>query len=189
MPQPKTGSSALFNRIDALELQFCLWLNRPCHSQAVQRFFSIISRLGNGVIWYVLMASLPFIDGNKGLETTVQMGMTALAGLLVYKILKDRLVRERPYFTHPGIKLGTAPLDKFSFPSGHTLHAVGFSIIAISYYPVLAWFLIPFTVLTAMSRIVLGLHYPTDVLAGAAIGTTMAWVSFHIRDYLWALSL
>lgn len=188
MPQPKTGS-ALFNRIDALELQFCLWLNRPCHSPQVQAFFSFISRLGNGLIWYVLMASLPFIEGSKGLETAVQMGMTALAGLAIYFQLRKRLVRERPYVTHPDITLGTAPLGKFSFPSGHTLHAVGFSIIAINYYPELAWLLIPFTLLTAMSRIVLGLHYPTDVLAGAAIGTTMAWFSFHVRDFLWALSL
>lgn len=189
MPQPKTGSSALFSRMDEIELRFCLWLNRPCHSNAIQRFFSIISRLGNGVLWYSLMSVLPFIDAEHGLENAVHMGLTALVGYVVYKMLKDRLVRERPYFTHPDIKLGTAPLDKFSFPSGHTLHAMGFSIIAISYYPPLAWVLVPFTLLTAMSRIILGLHYPSDVLAGGAIGATIALSSFEIREILAALAL
>jgi len=76
------------------------------------------------------------------------------------------------------VRAGAEPLDAFSFPSGHTLHAAAFSIIAISYYPALAWLLIPFSVLVALSRVVLGLHYPSDVLAGAALGAIIARVSF-----------
>lgn len=53
-----------------------------------------------------------------------------------------------------------APLDEFSFPSGHTLHAVAFSLVAMAHYPVLAWALVPFTASVAVSRVVLGLHYP-----------------------------
>jgi undecaprenyl-diphosphatase len=63
-----------------------------------------------------------------------------------------------------------APLDKFSFPSGHTLHAVAFTTLAWHYHPLLGMALMPFTCVVALSRIVLGLHYPSDVLAGALIG-------------------
>ncbi|HET7766673.1 MAG TPA: phosphatase PAP2 family protein, partial [Burkholderiales bacterium] len=63
------------------------------------------------------------------------------------------------------------------FPSGHTLHAVAFSMVAISFYPALAWLLVPFTLLVASSRVVLGLHYPSDVLAGAALGAIIALAS------------
>ena len=56
----------------------------------------------------------------------------------------------------------------------NTLHAVAFSIVAIAFYPVLAWLLVPFTLLVAASRVVLGLHYPSDVLAGAALGALIA---------------
>ena len=58
-----------------------------------------------------------------------------------------------------------------AFPSGHTLHAVAFTLVALAHYPVLAWLLMPFTASVAVSRVVLGLHYPSDVLAATAIGS------------------
>jgi len=66
------------------------------------------------------------------------------------------------------------PLDKFSFPSGHTLHAVGFALILAHHFPALAPAVFGFALLVAVSRPVLGLHYPSDVLAGAAIGACLA---------------
>jgi undecaprenyl-diphosphatase len=70
------------------------------------------------------------------------------------------------------------PLDQHSFPSGHTLHAVAFSTIAVTEFHTLAWLLVPFTFLVALSRVILGLHYPSDVLAGAIIGALVAGISF-----------
>jgi len=174
----QANAANLFQRLDRFELDVCLMLNRSCHRQTLRRFFAIVSRLGNGVFWYTLMWLIPVIYGWQAIFVSLHMALVALAGLMVYKVLKKRLVRERPFFTHPGILLGTAPLDKFSFPSGHTLHAVGFTIVATAYFPALAVILVPFAILTAMSRIVLGLHYPSDVLAGAAIGAGLATLSF-----------
>ena len=73
-----------------------------------------------------------------------------------------------------------APLDEFSFPSGHTLHAVAFSVVAVAHYPVLAWLLVPFTASVAVSRVVLGLHYPSDVLAATGIGGALAAASLWL---------
>jgi undecaprenyl-diphosphatase len=114
------------------------------------------------------------VSGEDGARVAAQMAVAAIAGLVLYKELKRRLVRERPFLSHPGIALGTAPLDRYSFPSGHTLHAVCFTTIAVSHVPALAPVLVPFMLLVAVSRVVLGLHYPSDVVAGAILGALLA---------------
>ncbi len=174
-------TSAVFTRIDAIELSLCLACNRGCHRKRIRQFFAVISRLGDGVFWYSLMAVLPIVFGAAALRASVHMAIVGLAGLVLYKFLKSRLVRERPFLQHADIALGAAPLDRYSFPSGHTLHAVGFSLVALSYYPQLTWLVLPFAGLVALSRVVLGLHYPSDVLAGALLGALLAWTSLTLR--------
>lgn len=80
----------------------------------------------------------------------------------------------------PGIRACSRSLDEFSFPSGHTLHSVAFSLILTVYYPMFALFVWPLTLLIAVSRIILGLHYPSDVIVGALIGGITAAVSFNL---------
>ena len=88
--------------------------------------------------------------------------------------LKHRVARPRPYISCPGIHARCRALDEFSLPSGHTLHAVSFSLVLAHYYPLLGWPLWGLTALIALSRVVLGLHYPSDVLVGAVIGWSTA---------------
>jgi undecaprenyl-diphosphatase len=166
--------TGLFYRIDAFEYAWCLRLNRACSRDSLRQLFAVVSRLGDGVFWYVLMLMLPLIYGGDGVIPALRMMIAGLLGLALYKFLKRRLVRERPYVTISGIVAGTRALDRYSFPSGHTLHATSFSMLAIDAFPELAWLCAPFAVLVAMSRVVLGLHYPTDVAAGAMIGAGLA---------------
>ena len=167
-------AEALFRRVDAAESEWCRRLNRGCDAPIFGEACRVASRLGNGIFWYTLLALMPLLYGERGLHTFVQMGAVALAGVGTYKLLKHRLVRERPYITQLGISVGTPPLDRYSFPSGHTLHAVAFTILAVANFPELGWVLVPFATLIAASRVVLGLHYPSDVLAGGALGAALA---------------
>jgi undecaprenyl-diphosphatase len=161
-------------RIDAAEYRVCQRINHGASRDAVRRVFCIASRLGDGFVWYALMLALPLLYGDAGTRPVLVMAITGLVGLVIYKALKRVIVRERPFITHFGISLGALPLDRYSFPSGHTLHAVAFTWLAVESFPELAWVLVPLAALIAASRVVLGLHYPTDVLAGAAIGGALA---------------
>lgn len=175
-----TRPEGMFQRVDAFEQHLCRRLNRGCHRPAVRDLFRVVSRLGDGVFWYLVLLLVPVVYGEAGLVPAVQMLVMALVGIGVYKLLKSQLVRERPYITFDGILAGTPPLDRYSFPSGHTLHAVCFTAIATWHFPELAWLLVPFTALVAASRVVLGLHYPSDVLAGAALGAALAGVGLAL---------
>lgn len=158
----------------------CLRANRLSRRPWPRRLLRAASRLGDGVFWYALMLSLAFAGGERGPAAAAQLALTGLACTAPYKWLKGRTARPRPYAVRPEIVCAAAPLDRFSFPSGHTLHAVGFTVVALAHYPALAPLLVPFTLLVAMSRPVLGLHYPSDVLAGAAIGALVGYLSLRI---------
>jgi len=100
--------------------------------------------------------------------------------LLLYLIIKRWIRRPRPYRSCPGIRACGRSLDEYSFPSGHTMHSVAFSLILSTYYPALGYIVWPFTALVGVSRVVLGLHYPSDVVVGALVGGIMAAVSFNL---------
>lgn len=166
----------------ALEHRVCLTANRWGTRRAVARSFALISRLGDGVFWYAVMATLAALGGWRGLQAAVHMALTGLAALALYRMLKRWTRRPRPFRACPGVIAHIPPLDEFSFPSGHTLQAVGFTLVALAYFPMLAPLLVPFTVLVAASRVILGLHYPSDVLAACAIGATLGSLSLYLVD-------
>lgn len=166
--------AGLFQRVDQAERRMCVLANGVARRSMLRGAFRVASRLGDGVFWYALIGSMPVWLGRPGWFAALQMAVTGALGLLLYKALKGRLVRERPYVGLVGIECAMPPLDRYSFPSGHTLHAVLFTVLATHHVPGLALLLLPFAATVAASRVVLGLHYPTDVVAGAALGAALA---------------
>jgi len=165
----------LFRWADSMEQALCQRLNKSCGSPVARHVLVAASRLGDGIFWYCLILSMPVVFGEAGLYPALRMAVAGFVGVAVYKYLKSRLVRERPFLSFNGIVAGAAPLDRYSFPSGHTLHAVSFTLLATASFPSLAWVLVPFAALVAASRVVLGLHYPSDVVAGGLIGAGLAF--------------
>jgi undecaprenyl-diphosphatase len=173
------GSLNFFDRISALEVPLC----RFCHRQAnagVLRFFATISKIGDGHYLYATLAALLWIDGLLALPTALRAIAAAAACHVLYRWLKNGTARVRPFELLDDLVPHVPALDKYSFPSGHTCHAVAFAWVAVAGYGWLGLLLIPFACLVALSRVVLGLHFPTDVVAGAALGSTVALAALAI---------
>jgi len=169
-----------YYRISELDLELCLRMNRISQFRFWRTFFRILSRLGDGIFWYALMAILPLAYGSAAWPTVGRMAVAGVAGLALYRWLKLRTSRPRPFQVYAAINAAAPALDRFSFPSGHTLHAVSFSLIAAAGFPELAPLLFPFAALVAASRPILGLHYPSDVLAGALLGAAVAQATLQL---------
>ena len=158
----------------------CARMNRAIRFRGLLHLFRAISWLGDGIFWYALMLALLVARGTQAVIPVLHMAVAGLACTFLYRLLKKGTLRPRPFAVHAHIAAGAVPLDRFSFPSGHTLHAVAFSVVAAAYYPQLAPLLAAMTLAVAASRIVLGLHYPSDVLAGAALGASVALASLNL---------
>ena len=110
--------SALFVRVDRAERRMCLLANAACRRRLIRNTFRVISRLGDGVFWYALIATMPLITWTgggsltQGLWISLEMLATGAFGLLFYKALKKKLVRERPYIGLIGIECAMPPLDR-----------------------------------------------------------------------------
>jgi undecaprenyl-diphosphatase len=157
-------------RLALLDRGWCRTANRWGARHLVRAYFRAISRLGDGECWVALIALAAFADAWRGTTVSLQLAATALIAALLYRRLKGWTRRPRPFRRDRTIHAWIAPLDEYSFPSGHTLHATCFTTIATAHVPELALVLVPFAMLVAASRVVLGLHYPTDVVAGALLG-------------------
>jgi undecaprenyl-diphosphatase len=183
LKQRQARAEFLFRKADHFELTLCQSLNRMGHMRAIRLFFKSVSRLGDGVFWYSLALALPLLKALEspekltGLFDLAHITVTGLVCLLIYSQLKNRLVRQRPFISFPDIHAHTAPLDKYSFPSGHTMNAVNFAVLFSWAYPPLMYVVVPFAILVALSRVVLGMHYPTDVIVGAVLGVAISWGS------------
>ena len=162
-----------------LELPICLFCNR-IRSPAVLGLFSTVSWLGNGTFWALLGLAVLAVEGSAARGVIFHLSIALVLALVTHRLLKTRTARRRPFEFGSGFHLSVPPLDQYSFPSGHTLHAVAFTLVLYADLRAFFWIVLPFTVLVAMSRVILGLHYPTDVLAGAALGSLIALTAVQL---------
>jgi undecaprenyl-diphosphatase len=106
-------------------------------------------------------------------------------GVAMFLKLKRSFGRKRPCAIQPHCWATLLPPDQFSFPSGHTITAFSVAISLSAYYPFLLPGLLFCAISVAVSRVLLGMHFLTDVLAGAAIGGLLGYFSADLLQTVW----
>lgn len=154
-----------------LDLRGAQALHRAASRPWLPRLLALCSRLADGPLWLALPPLLA-LAGRPRLAL-LMLGLGAL-NLVIYYALKHGTRRQRPFERCSDIRACLKVPDAFSFPSGHTLHAFAFAALLSAFHPGLAPLLWGFAAAVGLARIVLGLHFPSDVLVGAGIGTATA---------------
>lgn len=156
------------------------WLERVhgwAHRRFVRRVAWTMSRLGNIDGCMLMWAALAWIAPVAGLR----MLLAGSVGVLVYKFLKHRLKRPRPYVRHAHLVARATPPDEFSFPSGHALHASALALIVTFQWPWLWPLALLWLVAMGTSRVMLSMHYPSDVLVGTGLGLLLGTLALGLK--------
>lgn len=145
------------------------------------RFSAILAtRAGDGWLWGLAGLFVLVFGGQDRFFALASAGAAALAGIGIFVLLKNFSGRKRPCEIEPHCWAKLLPPDRFSFPSGHTITAFAVTIAMSEFYPTLFPVLLLCAICIAGSRILLGMHFLSDVLAGAALGTGLALCSHAI---------
>jgi undecaprenyl-diphosphatase len=155
-------------------------LNRWSAPRWVRVWMLAATRAGDGWLWWTMGVVMLLFGGPERFRAIVTAMLAAGAGILLFQRIKKTTNRKRPCTYEPHCWAKLLPPDQFSFPSGHTITAFSVAVSLSLFYPGLTIALLFCAASVAISRVVLGMHFLSDVLAGAAIGTGLAFVASHI---------
>lgn len=148
--------------------------------QWIRLWMICATRGGDGWLWYAMGIVILLFGGGERWATVGASSLAAGVGIAVFLSLKKSTGRKRPCAIEPHCWSTLLPPDQFSFPSGHTITAFAVAIPLILSYPAMLAGLMFCALSIAASRVLLGMHFLSDVLAGALIGTALGYASWNI---------
>jgi undecaprenyl-diphosphatase len=143
------------------------------------RFYVVgATRGGDGWLWYAMGLAILLFGGEQRFAALGAAGLSSVLSILLFIWVKRFTGRRRPCQIEPHCWATLLPPDQFSFPSGHTMTAFAVAIPLSMFYPTLTIGLLFCALSIAMSRILLGMHFLSDVVAGALIGTGLGYLGY-----------
>lgn len=139
-------------------------------SDAIAQFFSLIGSFG--LVWLGIGGIFFLKEERKHHAFFLPLiGTIGVSYILVEMMLKPFLGRLRPYSALSGVIASVRPTaDAFSFPSGHATIAFAMAVVVSRYEPRLRWVWYGLAAVISFTRVYLGVHYPSDVVAGVLLG-------------------
>ena len=168
-------------QFDTLAFHWCLSRARAPELAQLSRW---VSRIGDGFLYILLGAVLALFEPEDG-ERFLLVGLLAFGiELPSYLLLKNLIRRDRPCDRFEDFSAFIKPSDRFSFPSGHAAAAFTFAAVMATFYPSLLLPLYLVAALIGAARVMLGVHYPTDILAGALLGISSAQLGMLLYYFI-----
>lgn len=151
-----------------------LWCNHSLSHPVLDRLLKGLTHLGSAAFTILFSLSIILFSAEPWQRTGWLSLIALTVSHLLAVLIKKTFQRNRPYDVLQQAKLFIHPLKDYSFPSGHTTAAFSTFIPFLFADPGLAGILLPLAFIVGLSRICLGVHYPSDVLAGGLVGTITA---------------
>lgn len=164
----------VFNDVYKRDCQLLLWCVKSHSYKRFITFVRAISHTGDGYLHLLLPLMIMWIEPQQGLDFLLLVLTAFSVERPLYFILKNTLKRRRPPAVIPYFLSLVKPSDQFSFPSGHTMAAFLLAGLATIYFGSSASLLYVWAGAVGISRVILGVHFPTDIVAGACIGSLIA---------------
>ena len=143
----------------------------------IRKFFQIITLTGTAVVWLIALPIAFFYATNFRVQAYSMFAVTGMMTLIVY-LIKITIKRPRPEFKDD--RYLSVSFDVFSFPSGHATRAAYVAILMPIYPPELALFWYIWSFIMILSRLVLGVHYISDIIAGLIFGSLIMLLFFLV---------
>lgn len=150
-------------------------VNRWKPPQWMRLWMIAATRGGDGWLWYAMGLVVALFGGPERFHALLAAAASVSLGIVLFLKLKRAFGRKRPCALEPHCWATLLPPDQFSFPSGHTITAFAVTVSLGMFYPAMLPGLFFCAVNIALSRILLGMHFLSDVLAGAALGTALGY--------------
>lgn len=154
---------------------------RRCNNWMAPRWIRLwmicATRGGDGWLWYAILSGVLLFGGEDRFRAAGAAFLAGAVGIWVFLVLKKAANRPRPCAISGHAWATLLPPDRFSFPSGHTMTAFAVTTPLMTYYPDLSLALTFCAVSVAGSRIMMGMHFLSDVVAGGLLGALLGYLS------------
>jgi undecaprenyl-diphosphatase len=171
---------ALWGYIESRDHRLMRRVHRWRAPKWIRVWMMLATRCGDGWIWYLLGVILLLFGGRQKFVALESGAVAVAVGILLFKLLKNASHRTRPCQLEPHCWSAILPPDRFSFPSGHSITAFAVATCIGLYYPQLSDLLLFIAVCVAASRIILGMHFLSDVVAGSLMGAGLGFGAYRL---------